>query len=118
MNGIGDGQVLQTRDIELNVPTGWTPGQTLSARLRMANVPGKPTDTPVETAMTCKIGQRFPAKQVFAALTGDAIKLECEQGDYKTSRAFIEDLGVALTLGTTSSKLNSVYEYTALEVTR
>jgi hypothetical protein len=25
--------------------------------------------------MTCKIGERFPAKQVFASLTGDAIKL-------------------------------------------
>lgn len=118
MNGVGDGQVLQTRDIELNVPTLWTPGQTLSARLRMANVPGKPTDTPIETSLTCQVGQRFPAQQVFASLTGDAIKLECDQGDYKTSRAFIEDLGVALTLETTSSNMRSVYEYTALNVVR
>jgi len=118
MNGVGDGQVLQTRNIELNVPTLWTPGQTLSAQLRMANVPGKPTDTPIETSLTCQVGQRFPAQQVFASLTGDAIKLECDQGDYKTSRAFIEDLGVALTLETTSSNMRSVYEYKALNVVR
>ncbi|MCF5055005.1 hypothetical protein GIW50_21740 [Pseudomonas syringae] len=118
MNGVGDGQVLQTRDIELNVPTLWAPGQTLTAQLRMANVPGKPTDTPIETSLTCQVGQRFPAQQVFASLTGDAIKLECDQGDYKTSRAFIEDLGVALTLETTSSNMRSVYEYKALNVVR
>jgi hypothetical protein len=118
MNGVGDGQVLLTREAELSIPSSWTPGQTLSANLHMANVPGKPTDTPLETSVSCKVGQRFPARQVFASLTGDAIKLECEQGDYKTSRAFIEDLGIALTLETTSSKMRSAYQYTAFEVVR
>ncbi|MFV9647095.1 hypothetical protein ACI51W_21785 [Pseudomonas marginalis] len=118
MNGVGDGQVLLTREAELSIPSSWTPGQTLSANLHMANVPGKPTDTPLDTFVSCKVGQRFPARQVFASLTGDAIKLECEQGDYKTSRAFIEDLGIALTLATTSSKMRSAYEYTAFEVVR
>lgn len=118
MNGIGDGRVLQTREVELNLPTSWTPGQTLSARLRMANMPEKPNDRPVQTTITCKIGERFPAKQVFASLTGDAIKLECDQGDYQTSHAFIEDLGVALTLESTSSQTHYVNEFTALDVVR
>jgi hypothetical protein len=118
MNGVGDGQVLLTREAELSIPSSWTPGQTLSAHLHMANVPGKPTDTPLETSVSCKVGQRFPARQVFASLTGDAIKLECVQDDYKTSRAFIEDLGIALTLETTSSKMHSTYQYTAFEVVR
>lgn len=118
MNGVGDGRVLQTREIELQLPASWAPGQTLSTRLGMANVPAKPTDTPVETRMTCTVGGRFPARQVFAALTGDAIKLDCNQGDYKTSRAFIEDLGVALTLDSTSSDTHYVNEYTAMKVVR
>ncbi len=118
MNGVGDARVLQTRDAQLSVPTRWAPGQTLSAQLRMVNVPGKPTDKPIETSLTCKIGERIPARQVFAALTGDAIKLACDQGDYKTSRVFIEDLGVALTLESTSSQTHYVNEYTALDVVR
>ncbi len=118
MNGVGDGRVLRTREAELNVPTTWAPGQILTAQLQMANVPGKPTDTPINTSLTCKVGERFPARQVFASLTGDAIRLACDQGDYQTSRAFIEDLGVALTLESTSSQTHYVNEYTALEVVR
>lgn len=118
MNGVGDGRVLQTREAELNVPASWAPGQTLTARLQMANVPVKPTDTAVQTSLTCKVGERFPARQVFATLTGDAVQLECDQGDYTTRRAFIEDLGVALTLESTSSQTHYVNEYTALEVVR
>lgn len=118
MNGVGDGRVLQTRDIELNVPTRWAPGQTLSARLQMVNVPAQPTDKPYDTSLTCTVGERIPARQVFASLNGDAIKLACDQGDYKTSRVFIEDLGVALTLESTSSDTHYVNEFIALTVER
>ena len=118
MNGIGDGRVLLTHEITLDIPPTWTPGQTLSARMTMADVPAKPTDTSRITPLNCVVGQRFPARQVFASLTGDAIKLECDQGDYKTTRAFIEDLGLAMTLESTSDKIHYVYEYTALDVVR
>lgn len=118
MNGVGDGRVLQTREVELKLPNNWAPGQTLSARLQMVNVPAQPTDKPYPTSLTCTVGERIPARQVFAALTGDAIKLACDQGDYKTSRVFIEDLGVALTLELTSSESHYVNEITALEVVR
>lgn len=118
MNGVGDGRVLQTREAELKVPTRWAPGQTLSVRLHMLNVPAKPTDTPIDTNLTCTVGERIPARQVFASLTGDAIKLACDQGDYKTARVFIEDLGVALTLESTSSQTHYVNQYTAMDVVR
>lgn len=116
MNGVGDGRVLQTQQADLKVPTSWAPGQTLSVHLRMLNVPGKPTDTAIETSLTCKVGERIAARHVFASLTGDAIKLACDQGDYKTARVFIEDLGVALTLESTSSQTHYVNEYTAVDV--
>ncbi|PFG25016.1 hypothetical protein ATH90_3859 [Pseudomonas lurida] len=118
MNGVGEGQVLQTREAEVRLPTSWAPGQTLSAHLKMANVPVKPTDKPAETTLTCKVGERFPARQVFASLTGDAIRLACEQDGYTSSRAFIEDLGVALTLESTSSQTHYVNEIQTLDVVR
>ena len=118
MNGVGDGRVLQTREAELKVPASWVPGQTLTAQLRMVNLPARPSDKPIETSLTCTVGARIPARQVFAALTGEAIKLACDQGDYTTSRVFIEDLGVALTLESTSSQTHYVNEYTAFDVVR
>jgi len=118
MNGVGEGQVLQTREAEVKLPTSWAPGQTLSAHLKMANVPVKPTDKPVETTLTCKVGERFPARKVFASLTGDAIRLTCEQDGYSSNRAFIEDLGVALTLESTSSQTHYVNEIQTLDVVR
>lgn len=118
MNGVGEGQVLQTREAEVRLPTSWAPGQTLSAHLKMANVPVKPTDKPTETTLACKVGERFPARQVFASLTGDAIRLACEQDGYTSSRAFIEDLGVALTLESTSSQTHYVNEIQTLDVVR
>ena len=118
MNGVGDGRVLQTQQADLKVPTRWAPGQTLSVQLRMLDIPGKPSDKAIETSLTCTVGERIPARQVFASLTGDAIKLACDQGDYKTARVFIEDLGVALTLESTSSQTHYVNEYTAVDVVR
>ncbi|MCU1758491.1 hypothetical protein NTD84_01985 [Pseudomonas sp. 14P_8.1_Bac3] len=118
MNGVGDGRVLLTRELEVKAPTSWSPGQTLSARLVMEEVPARPTDKPMKLSTTCTVGQRFPARQIFASLTGDAIALECDQGTSKNSSAFIEDLGVALTLESTSEKSKSVYTFTAVNVVR
>ena len=118
MNGLGADQVMQTQSVDLKVPSSWTPGQTLSAYMKMAYVPTKPSDKPTDTTLTCQVGERFPARQIFASLTGDAIRLTCEQGDYKSTRAFIEDLGVALTLESVSSKARFVNEYTAFDVVR
>lgn len=118
MNGIGDGRVLLTRELEVNLPTSWTPGQTLSTRSVMENVPAKPTDKPMKLSSSCTVGKRFPARQVFASLSGDAIALDCDQTTSKNASAFIEDLGVVLTLESTSDKSKSVYTYTALDVVR
>lgn len=118
MNGVGDERVLLTRELEVKVPQIWSAGQTLSARARMENIPAKPHDEPSETLMACTVGQRFPARQVFGSLSGDAIELECDQGKYRTSRAFIEDLGIAVTLESTSASTHYVYEVTALELVR
>ena len=118
MNGIGDGRVLLTREADVQLPQTWSAGQTLSAKLRMSEVPARPTDEPSGTSMTCKVGQRFPAQQVFASLSGDAIRLECDFGSFQSTRAFIEDLGVTVELESTSDNLRSVHEVTALEVVR
>ncbi|TFY86580.1 hypothetical protein DYL59_21825 [Pseudomonas kairouanensis] len=118
MNGIGDESVAVTQHAEVSLPQNWNPGQTLSARLSLVNVPAKPNGKPQETVMNCTVGQRYPAKQIFAELTGDAIELQCDQGYYKTTRAFIEDLGISLTLDSVSDSTPSVYQYTALKAVR
>lgn len=118
MNGIGDGRVLLTRELEVKVPGSWTPGQVLSTRSVMEDVPAKSTDKPMELEATCTVGKRFPASQVFASLAGDAIALDCDQGTSKNASAFIEDLGVVLTLESTSQSSKSVYTFTDVAVVR
>lgn len=118
MNGIGDGRVLLTRELEVTVPTSWTPGQTLSTRSVMVDVPARATDKPSKLSSSCTVGKRFPASQVFASLSGDAIALDCDQTTSHNANAFIEDLGVVLTLESTSDKSKSVYTYTAVDVVR
>jgi hypothetical protein len=118
LNGVGDGRVFLTRELEVKAPTSWDSGQTLNTRLIVKQVPARPTDKPTTLSMICTVGQRFPARQVFASLTGDAIALECEQGTSKTTNAFIEDLGVSLMLESTLDKSNSVYTFTAVDVVR
>ena len=118
MHGIGDESVAVTQQAQVSLPQNWNPGQTLSARLSLVNVPARARGKTQETVMNCKVGQRYPAKQVFAELTGDAIELQCDQGYYKTTRAFIEDLGIALTLDSVSDSTPSVSQYTALKVVR
>lgn len=118
MNGVGDGRVLLTRSLESGVPVGWILGRTLKANYIMEEVPAKAGDEPSKSELNCKIGQRFPAKEVFASLVGDAIRLECTQGDYRTTRAFIEDLGVALELEAISDSTHQKNEITSLEFSR
>ncbi|MDF3934333.1 hypothetical protein [Pseudomonas citronellolis] len=118
LNGIGDGRVLVTQSLESSIPPGWILGRTLKARQLMDYVPAKPGDQQAESELTCKIGQRFPASQVFPSLTGDAIHLDCEQGSYNSSRAFVEELGIAFVLDSTSKSGKETNEVTALEVVR
>ncbi|HWV09113.1 MAG TPA: hypothetical protein VN156_06205 [Pseudomonas sp.] len=117
MVGIGDGRVLVTQHADVQIPKDWTAGQTLSSRLQMENTPAKPGDERMTTQMTCTVGKRYPAAQVFATLTGDAIELSCEHGSYRSTSAFIEDLGVSFLLQSSSGGQYR-YEVTALEVVR
>lgn len=118
LNSTGNGRVLVTRSVDVSLPPGWIPGRTLKVRALMDYAPAKPIDKPSESELTCQIGQRFPARQIFATLSGDAIRLDCEQGHYRSSRAFVEDLGIALVLGSTSGTSRETNEVTALEVER
>ena len=54
----------------------------------------------------------------YAIAGGDAIHLDCEQGSYNSSRAFVEELGIAFVLDSTSKSGKETNEVTALEVVR
>lgn len=118
MNGIGANNVLVTQELDAAIPASWSTGQILSARMRREYVPATPQDEASETYLECKVGGRFPARQIFESLSGDAIELECNQGDYRTTQAFIEDLGVAMTLKSMSGSGEHVYKINSLEFTR
>ncbi|GFM69513.1 hypothetical protein OH710_02740 [Pseudomonas capsici] len=118
VHNMGNEYLFITKELEVNAPESWSPGQILSIRLVMEKLPAGSTDKPMKNSNTCTVGQRFPAREIFASLTGDAIALECEQDNIKTSNAFVEDLGVALTLKKTLGKRESVHTYTAIDVVR
>ena len=118
ISGMGDGRVLTTRELEVKAPQSWSPGKTLSARIVATKFPVKPSDEPIETPINCQIGQRMPAWLVFKSFSGDAIKLECEQGNNRSSLAFIEDLGVAILLEATLGSDHYTYAITTSEVVR
>ncbi|MNI22835.1 hypothetical protein D3C73_763990 [compost metagenome] len=118
ISGVGDGRVVTTRELEINAPKSWIAGKTLSARIVATKFPVQPDDEPLQMPISCKIGQRIPAFQVFASLSGDAINLECDQGNIKSSLAFIEDLGVAIPLDATFGSDHYTYAITNFEFVR
>ena len=118
MNGIGDSRVMQSQELEVKAPKTWSPGQTLSVRILARSVPVMPNEKPIEALTVCQVGQRTPARRIYASLPGDASNLECNQDTYRTTYAFIEDLGVALMLKSTELSNQYAYEITALEIVR
>lgn len=116
--GAPDGRALLNRTLELKIPDSWRPGETLSVRQISAKVPANPGDKPFELSLTCQVGQRFPARDVFATLPGDAVMLTCQQDRIQTTYAFIEDLGVAMMREAIWPSVHYTYPITALTFTR
>lgn len=100
----GDGRVLLTQSFKLDLPKAWEPGATISAKAVMTHVPARRGDEPSEVTVSCRIGERYPASRVFASLQGDAIALDCSDEKSRSIRAFLEDLGIAVTLEGSSGK--------------
>lgn len=118
MEGSLGGRVLLTDTIRANFPANWNEGQVLRFNSSGRYAPIKARDKAMDTSATCTIGTRFPASEIFASLPGDAIRLSCDYGDRQSTDAFIEDLGVTLTLDSTSGRGRSVDRVTALEIVR
>lgn len=118
MSGIGNERVFLTRELEINAPKSWDTGQKFTARIRMEYFPAKRGDKSSERLIACTVGKSFPARQVFDSLPGNAFELICNQGNSRTLEAFIEDLGVAITLEYTAASENYVYEISSLELER
>jgi hypothetical protein len=55
--------------------------------------------------LKCEVKNRYPAKEIHEAITGDAIALDCAMdgaGAGMERRAFLEDFGVMIDLGAIS----------------
>lgn len=111
-----DGEIFITKKVDFVVPQSWSPGQVFSARTFNAKFPENNAEKLSEIFFTCQIGDRFPAKQVFASIPGDAIRLKCSGGKYQDTYAFIEDLGLAILMDTSQGPTH--YIITTLKVVR
>lgn len=118
MEGSFAGRVLLTDSLAPVVPTGWNEGQILRFNTTTRYAPLKPREKTNETAASCTIGARYPATEVFPSLPGDAIRLSCNHGGRQSIEAYIEDLGLAIPLESTSERGRSVNRITALKVVR
>ena len=84
----------------------------------MVFYPERSTSKPLATTLSCVIGERFPARDVSASLSGDAIRLECKVDGDRSVRAFIEDLGIAISLESHGKYGSSVYDIIDFQVVR
>ena len=109
---------LQTRSLKQDLPAAWTPGSRFRAETTMVFCPERSTSKPLATTLSCVIGERFPARDVSASLSGDAIRLECKVDGDRSVRAFIEDLGIAISLESHGKYGSSVYDIIDFQVVR
>ncbi|MGO4265648.1 hypothetical protein [Stenotrophomonas sp. 2YAF26] len=112
------GMTLQTRSLKQDLPATWTPGNRFRAETTMVFYPERGTSKPLRTELSCVIGERFPAREVSASLSGDAIRLECKVDGDRSVRAFIEDLGIAVALESHGKYGSSLYDIIDFEVVR
>lgn len=109
---------LQTRSLKQDLPAAWTPGSRFRAETTMVFYPERSTSKPLTTTLSCVIGERFPARDVSASLSGDAIRLECKVDGDRSVRTFIEDLGIAISLESHGKYDSSVYDIIDFQVVR
>lgn len=70
----------------------------------------------------CKIGKRHPARQIYLALAGDAVDLNCERRDDHglikdvSKWAYLPDYGVALQTGTEIEGAFVTYEIQTMQI--
>lgn len=114
----GDGRVLLTRSLKLDIPDRWTPGATISGATVMDRVPARPGDEPSKFTLSCRIGERYPASRIQATLQGDAIALDCSDKNSRNISAFIEDLGISINLESSYQGELRTYTYSDFEVVR
>lgn len=114
----GDGRVLLTRSLKLDIPDRWTPGATISGTAVMDNVPTRAGDEPSEFTLSCRVGERYPASRIHAGLQGDAIALDCSDRKSRNISAFIEDLGISVNLEGSYRDRAFTYTFSEFEVVR
>lgn len=113
-----EGRVLLTRWSDLTIPNSWEPGSIISAIADRDFVAGSPGEKPADLALVCRVGKRYPASRIHAALPGDAIPLDCSDNGSRDVKAFIEALGVALDLEGTSGDSIVVNKIQDVEIIR
>jgi hypothetical protein len=117
MNGIGDGRVYLTTNLQMTLPTVMEKGAKINMTSIAKSEPEKTGDKENSLSMFCEVGEQFDAEEIFRELTGKAHKLTCMRGDAETSElAFLDDLGIVVTLSSKSRYGNGAYKFTRFEI--
>lgn len=112
MNGLSDGRVYVTNALSLTLPVSFEPGLVLSGEIEGQNLPpqGTGANSKMGFSWNCAVKEKYDASTIFPAFTGKAVALECSTkgaGEGTDTRAFIEDLGIMVTLSSSSASLGT-----------
>jgi hypothetical protein len=105
VNGWGPGRVFLVKDLKMTLPKALGPGAVLTADWEGEGQPPRPGERKLRLSLKCEVKNRYPAKEIHEAITGDAIALDCAMdgaGAGMERRAFLEDFGVMIDLGAIS----------------
>jgi hypothetical protein len=120
MNGVGDDRVLLTTNLKLTLPAVINKGEKLSAVEVTRSQPPKTGDKEMQVLRQCDVLDEIGAENVFRSLTGRAFRLVCTSGEDSevTTKVFLEDLGIAITLDSKSKFGNWTYQLTQFSIER
>ena len=120
INGIGENRVYLTTDLKMSLPAVLNKGAKLNTFEVMSAQPQKMGDKESQVSLLCDVDEEFSAEKIFPALTGRAYKLSCISGKTNSlsTRAFLEDLGIAVTLYSKSEFGEGTYQFKQFEIER
>lgn len=91
------GSIFVTVKLDLDLPSEFNKGQTLSYQRTGQNMPAETGQTAMTFGLKCVVGDTFEASKIFATLTGRAVALQCTDPKGEAQNmAFLESLGIAI----------------------
>ncbi|MEJ8857703.1 hypothetical protein WKW79_24240 [Variovorax robiniae] len=105
LNGLSDGRVQLVGGLAMSLPARLAPGEAIEISTDQSDVPARSGDARQKTITICNVRQAYAAGTIHPSIPGRAIGLWCRSSDPGADteeRAFLEDLGLVVGLGSRS----------------